>query len=57
MLSAWRGEALRREEAASLNLSEAFFHMKKLRDSPLAGAAEVGKVERIFPGVLKPRQP
>ncbi len=51
-------EILRCEEAAGLNLIEAFFLRQELHDfPPLAGVAEVGQVELIFSGVLKPRDP
>ena len=56
--SSARGEVLRREEAAGLNLSEAFFQRQELRDfPPLTRVAEIGQVEPIVAGVLGSGEP
>ena len=56
--SGWLEGCLRGEETARFNLGEAFFQREELRDfPPPTGVPEIGQVELILPGVLKPREP
>ena len=49
---------LRGKEAALFNPGEAFIQREEFRDfPPPTGVPEVGQVELILPGVLKPREP